>query len=292
VDTEQLKTFLEVSRTRHFGRAAQNLFLSQSAVSSRIKALEDQLGTALFVRNRNDIQLTSTGNRLISHAENILAAWGRAKHDVAVEDESTSSLAIAATPSLWDIALQDWLQKLHKTQPDIAIHGEVLDTDLILRRLMEGSLDLGFSFEPPQVPHIEVKLIASIPLIMVSKQANLSVMQALAQDYILVDWGLSFAIAHARYFPEMAPPAIRLPLGRIALEYLLNCGGSAYLAESTVNSAVDSGQLFKVENAPVIERPAYALFSSDSDQTGIVQTALALLPAEEASEVFSNGNIS
>ncbi|SUC17946.1 transcriptional regulator HdfR [Proteus mirabilis] len=44
MDTELLKTFLEVSKTRHFGRAAESLYLTQSAVSFRIRQLETQLG--------------------------------------------------------------------------------------------------------------------------------------------------------------------------------------------------------------------------------------------------------
>ena len=58
MDTELLKTFLEVNRTRHFGKAAENLYLTQSAVSARIKLLEDLLGTPLFSRARNNVQLT------------------------------------------------------------------------------------------------------------------------------------------------------------------------------------------------------------------------------------------
>ncbi|MDH5327955.1 MAG: LysR family transcriptional regulator [Gammaproteobacteria bacterium] len=277
MDTDQLKTFLEISRTRHFGRAAQNLYLSQSAVSSRIKALEDQLGTPLFVRNRNDIQLTPAGNRLLNHAENILAAWGRAKHDVAIEEEMSTSLAIAATPSLWDIAMQDWLQNLHQRQPHIAVHGEVMETESILRRLMEGSLDLGFTFEPSQRPQIETRQFTSISLIMVSTSNQQSLDQALNHNYVLVDWGLSFAINHARHFPSLRTPGIRLPLGHIAKAYLLNCGGTAYLAESTVVDEINNGQLFKVEDAPIIERTAYAMFSTLTQPEDGLQAVLASL---------------
>lgn len=60
MDTELLKTFLEVSRTRHFGRAAEALYLTQSAVSFRIRQLENQLGVNLFTRHRNNIRLTSS----------------------------------------------------------------------------------------------------------------------------------------------------------------------------------------------------------------------------------------
>ncbi|MDQ4425686.1 LysR family transcriptional regulator, partial [Thalassolituus sp.] len=52
MDTDLLKTFMEVSRTRHFGRAAENLYLTQSAVSFRIRQLEGLLGVELFSRQR------------------------------------------------------------------------------------------------------------------------------------------------------------------------------------------------------------------------------------------------
>ena len=274
MDTGQLKTFLEVSRTRHFGRAARNLFLSQSAVSSRIKALEDQLGTALFIRNRHDIQLTSAGSRLLSHAENILSSWNRAKYDIAIEDEQSSSLAVAGTPSLWDIALQDWLHQMHRQQVDVAIHAEVLDTETMVRRLIEKTLDLGFTFEPPQIAQLDIRQFADISLVMVSSKAYISAAEAIAENYIMVDWGLAFAVAHARHFPDFCAPAIRLPLGRIALEYLLACGGSAYLAEPMAVTAIESGLLHKVEDAPTIERTAFAVFSSHSERGEIVEKAL------------------
>lgn len=184
MDTEQLKTFLEVSRTRHFGRAAQNLFLSQSAVSARIKGLEDQPGTTLFVRSRNDIHLTPAGHRLLSHSESILAAWSRAKQSVAIQDDMETSLAVAGMPSLWDIILQNWLQAMHEKQPGVFIQAEVHDSDTILRRLMEGTLDLGFVFEAPQLAKIESKHIANIPLVMVSSVPGIGTEEAFRQEYV------------------------------------------------------------------------------------------------------------
>lgn len=68
-----------------------------------------------------------------------------------------------------------------------------------------------------------------------------------------------------------------MPLGRIALDYLLACGGSANLAEPMTYSALASGKLFRVNDAPIIERPAYALFSSDSEQAELIQQSLQLL---------------
>ena len=277
MDTEQLKTFLEVSRTRHFGRAAQNLFLSQSTVSARIKGLEDQIGTPLFVRDRNDIHLTPAGHRLLSHSESILAAWNRAKQSVAIQDDMETLLAVAGMPSLWDITLQGWLQAMHKNQPGVVIQAEVHDSDAILRRLMEGTLDLGFVFEAPQMAKIESRLVARIPLILVSSHAGTNSDAAFGQEYILVDWGNTFSISHARHFPDISPPRIRLPLGRIALDYLLACGGSAYLAEPMVSAALASSKLFRVDDAPVIERPAYALYAGNAEQVELIEQSMELI---------------
>lgn len=63
MDLNLLRTFLEVSKTRHFGKAAQNLYLTQSTVSFRIKQLEEQVGIELFIRERNNIMLTISGDR-------------------------------------------------------------------------------------------------------------------------------------------------------------------------------------------------------------------------------------
>lgn len=76
MDTELLKTFLEVSRTRHFGRAAESLYLTQSAVSFRIRQLENQLRES-FTRHRNNIRLTAAGEKLLPYAETLMSTAGR-----------------------------------------------------------------------------------------------------------------------------------------------------------------------------------------------------------------------
>lgn len=82
MDLELLRTFLEVARLRNFGRAAEALYLTQAAVSARIKLLETQLDVQLFDRYKRDIRLTPEGNRLVRHAELLLANWRKARQDV------------------------------------------------------------------------------------------------------------------------------------------------------------------------------------------------------------------
>ena len=284
MDIEFLKTFLEVNRTRHFGKAADNLFVTQSTVSSRVKQLEDSLGAAVFTRTRNAIELTPTGKRLLSYAENIVTTWNRARIETAIEDQEKIPLTIAGMPSLWDIALQEWLCEVTNSCSDYVLQIDVLSQENITSRLRNAMLDLGFVFDIPAYKEIDSVEVDSIPLILVSSKEHDSITSALQDDYILIDWGTSFAITHAKQFPDIANPALRIGLGRIAKEVLLSRGGCAYMPEPMVMNELNTGRLHMVKHAPVIKRSFYAAWPANSDKFTIIEKMLAPFPFRRQSE--------
>lgn len=277
MDIDLLRTFLEVYRTRHFGRTAENLYLTQSAVSARIRLLEETLGAPLFTRTRNDIQLTPAGARMLKYAEAILNAWNRARQDAALGEEAKVSLAIGASYSLWDILLQDWMHRLYGTMPRVALQAEAHGPEMLIRKLLDHALDVAFMFEPPQMAELEVREVASIKLIMVADRPNLTAREAVGNGYIMTDWGTSFAIAHARHFPDMPPPAVRMGLGRMALAFLLHNGGATYLAQQMASEHLASGRLHRVDDAPVIDRQVYVVYPLASERKPLLEQALGLL---------------
>jgi len=288
MDTELLKTFLEVNRTRHFGKAADNLFVSQSAVSARIRQLEALVGTPLFTRDRNNIQPTSAGQKLIAHAERILNSWNRARQDLAQGEDSRAILAVAGEASLWDIALQDWLHWSRGAQPDVGLYVEALGQETQLRRLLDGSLDLAFLFESPQMTRLLSREILRVPLILVASRPGLRADEALADNYVMVDWGTSFAIAHARHFPDMPPPRLRVGLGRLARSVLLELGGSAYLAEAMVADALADGRLHRVEGTPAIDRSAFAVYPAEHEKQAVIDRLLGFFGPGAAPQYSSS----
>jgi DNA-binding transcriptional LysR family regulator len=277
MDIDLLRTFLEVNRTRHFGRAADNLYLSQSAISARIRHLEDQVGAALFTRDRNDIRLTTTGKKLLPHAESIVTAWHRARQEVALGDEIEQSLAVGATPSLGDILMQDWLNSIYRQMPDVAVSADMAGPNELLRRLLDGTIDMALTFEGPQVLRLNVVELASIPLVMVSSRRNIGVQDAVKSNYVMVDWGTSFLITHAKMFTELPSPRLRFGLGRMAHEFVLKNGGSAYLAEPDILGDLEQDRLHRVVDAPVIERSAFVVYPQQSNNSETIERALALL---------------
>lgn len=188
MDIDLLRTFLEVYRTRHFGQAADNLFVTQSAVSARIKLLEETLGVPLFTRSRSNIQLTPMGQRFLCYAESIVTTRNRARQDVAAEQEDAVLLAVGGVPSLWDIVLQSWLDCVYAGFTDVHVNAEVTSSEVILRRLLDGTLDLGFFFEAPQEGGLQAVPTMSVPLVLVCSRPGVSVTEALGKDYVLVDW--------------------------------------------------------------------------------------------------------
>jgi DNA-binding transcriptional LysR family regulator len=284
VDIDLLKTFLEINRTRHFGRAADNLFLTQSAVSSRIRQLEEAVGADLFTRTRNDIQLTPAGSRLLKYAESILNTWNRARQEASLGETNKLSLAVGGMASLWDILLQNWIHTLSQHFPSLVLQAEAHGRDALIRKLRDGVLDVGFMFEPPQAAELHVREIATIRLTMVSSTPALVAREAIGDGYVMVDWGTSFAITHARHFPDMPPPRLRVGLGRMALAFVLERGGAAYLAERTVTEHLARGQLHRVADAPVIDHQVYAVWTSGSDRNALLEQALRFISSTVAPE--------
>jgi len=170
---ELLKTFLEVSRTLHFRIASENLFITQSAVSARIKLLENDLGVMLFDRSQKHLKLTPEGNRLIKHANELLFMWQKTKQDVGIADSDTHQLVIGSMMSIWDIVLQDWLKKIYRNIEDVSLLTNTYSPLELRKSLLSRVIDIAFLFEPPYVEDLISEKVATVPLHLVTTDINL-----------------------------------------------------------------------------------------------------------------------
>jgi DNA-binding transcriptional LysR family regulator len=279
MDLELLRTFLELNRTRHFGRTAESLFVTQAAVSSRLKSLEDQLGVTLFDRTTREMRLTPEGGRLIRHSEKLIAAWRAARQDVSLA-EASQQLVIGGSLRLWDVLLQRWLHDLRRNYPRLAIIAEAQSPDYLTRKLVDGTLDVAILLEPAQLDIMQVREIAAVEFVLVSSDHGLSVDQALAKNYVFVDWGLSFGLDHRRTFPDASEAITRVSHAKMALEYISLIGGSAYLPRRMVDKDVEMGLLHQVEDAPTFTRQAYATFPVRSPRLNLIEKSLALVRSD------------
>lgn len=273
MDIELLRTFLEVERLRHFRKAADELFVTQAAVSSRIKLLEETLGVALFTRHRRQIDLTPEGHRFKRYAERLIAEWRKARHDVSL-GQSVAQLAIGATTRVWDGGMQEWVHDVHRAYPELALILESHTPETLVRRLLDGQLDLGFIMEPPQIDVLEINEVAQLELVLVSSQQGLDIEQAMGAGYIAIDWGLSVDLQLRRLYPDAVESALRISSATTALDFLQEFGGAAYLASREIADEIKGGELFLVKGAKPIQRSVYAVYPVRTDRKDMINSAI------------------
>ena len=284
MDTELLRTFLEVRQTRHFARAARNLSVTQAAVSARIRLLEDLVGQRLLTRARNNIQLTEAGRLLLPYAESVLSSWNQALLELSGEEGLGPPLTIGCLPSLREVYLEDWLFTLLGGPPIAPLRIESWNTVELIQRLREGAISVGIVYEPPRAADLWAEPVARFELLLVATRDDVVAASGLPR-YIYVDWGLSFAVAHARTLGALASARLRVDSPVLARRLLLDGagtghddgnGGSAYLARPMVAEELRSGRLFTVPDAPVMVRDVFLVGSRERDNPLLDQLVATL----------------
>lgn len=265
MDIGLLRTFLEVSKTRHFGKAADNLYLTQSAVSFRVRQLEGLVGVPLFSRQRNNITLTSAGERLIPHAQNILAAWQMALQDVGVPEAQEMHLSLGGISNLWGTFLQSMIPKLAEAFPLISIRTEINTHLELSRALISGRVDIAVVLDPPNLAELKATPIGQLELVLVSSQAELKLTNIETVGYVFVDWGTAFNIKHAKRIKTPVAPILHTEQSQIALEFLLTNGGAAFLPRAQIETYLNENQLFLVEGLKPVKRTVYAVCGKENE---------------------------
>jgi DNA-binding transcriptional LysR family regulator len=276
MDIKVYKTFLEVAQVKHFGRAAENLYITQAAVSARIKQLETFYGVKLFGRHRNAIQLSSAGERLVSYAQTLVRTIEQSKAELLLSNEQTTQLSIAGTPNLWDAYLQRCLSLVTNAFSGYGFNAQSLSREQICRALVDRTLDIGLSFDPLKSDELVEIHVADLELILVASSPK-SQVEALKNGYVYVDWGTKFASDHALRYRHLPSPYLSTSTGRIALDFILEKGGSAYLPSSLVAPFLCSGQLFRVTQEPPWTRPVFLSYRGDSPAHVEIDKVKALL---------------
>ncbi|MDC9821917.1 HTH-type transcriptional regulator HdfR [Pectobacterium polonicum] len=267
MDTELLKTFLEVSRTRHFGRAAESLYLTQSAVSFRIRQLETQLGANLFTRHRNNIRLTPAGERLLPYAESLIGTWQIAKKEVA-RSQQHSLLSVGATASLWEVYLTPWLQSLYQQRPLLQLEARIALRHSLVKQLHERQLDLLITTEPPKMEELASQLLGNFSLSLFAAEAHPPGQEL---PYIKLEWGADFHQQETRLLASEQLPVLTTTSAHLTRQLLEITGGCAFLPSHWLQTYTNLRIVG--DNQPVV-RPFYAVWLQNSDQQTMIRQLL------------------
>lgn len=270
MDIDQARTFLAITAHGSFLAAADYLHVTQSTVSARIQRLEQELGIRLFVRNRAGAALTVGGRRFAEFAKRLVLTAEQARQQVGLPSRYRATLRVGGRIALWDDLLPTWVRWLRAQTEAVAIRSEIGFEDDLMRRLIEGALDIGVMYSPSHSPGLVVEHLFDETLILVSSRAN---DRGPLDDYIYVDWGPAFDIQHAQSYPDLEPPPLMVNIGWLGVQLMRANGGSCYLPIRMARPLLAAGQLFEVSAAARYPHPVYMVYAKDSDNSVL---ALAL----------------
>lgn len=143
INFELYKVFYHAAKNLNFSKAAENLFISQSAVSQSIKQLEKNLGTKLFFRHSKSMKLTSEGELLFKHIEkafNFIKSGEKALY--AISNMIQGEIRIGASDTICKYFLIPYFKKFHENYPGIKIQITNRPSPVCTELLKKGNIDV------------------------------------------------------------------------------------------------------------------------------------------------------
>lgn len=151
ISIKNLQAFTVLAKCQSFAEAAQQLHISQPALSSSIKKMEGQLGGALFSRSTRSVKLSPEGVSFLPVAKRLLDDWDNALDDVKqLFKLEKGLLTIASMPSFAEGVLPDLLASFGYAQPNIGIRVHDVVMELAIDSVLSERSEIGFVFEPEE----------------------------------------------------------------------------------------------------------------------------------------------
>lgn len=257
MDVQLAKTFLQVVRTGSLISAAAQLHITQTAVTARIKKLEQQLNCRLFVRDQAGARLTPNGEKFLVYANQLVEAWEAAVRTLPLPDTYSDVFRFGAETSLANPLVLHWTARLRAAFPDRSIRSELSDRMQIQQRVRAGLLDVALVFEPEYVAGIQVEEVVQEKLV----RARVT---GLPGGYVYVDWGPEFRRGHDRAMPEHAKSSVYFDFGPTALQYVLLFGGEGYFRTRVIQPYIEQGTIELVSDSPEFSYPIFAVYAKSS----------------------------
>jgi DNA-binding transcriptional LysR family regulator len=143
-----VEAFYWVAALKSITLAAEKLFLTQSAMSSRIATLEDELGVLLLDRSGKQFRLTAAGTRFLVFSEKLLALQRDAKAEMGAGTVTAVAMRIGAIESVLHSWLIPWLEKMRADHPELELELTVETTPILTDQIQRGALDMVFAALP------------------------------------------------------------------------------------------------------------------------------------------------
>jgi len=166
MDLREMRYFLALAEEKNFGRAAERLHIAQPPLSRQIRAMEDELGAALFIRTPKGVELTEAGQTLLDEVPNLLALAQRARERTRRAGQGLiGQLDVGLFGSGVLDVIPRMLARFHAARPDVKIKLHNLTKAEQLQALRERRLTVGFNRLVPEDEDLVIEPILREPLV-------------------------------------------------------------------------------------------------------------------------------
>jgi DNA-binding transcriptional LysR family regulator len=292
----QLEAFVEAARTGHVGRAAEALFITQPAMSARLKGIESSLGVELLVRTGRGVRLSEAGKAFLPFAQRALESVTDGRQLVAeLSRGGEGRLAIGAAPAVSTSVLPGMLARFRAAKPNAQLIVRTGHSEEVLELVLREQVDLGLVRELRH-PDIVATPLYDDELVLVFEPSHafatrraIKVAEVASEHLILFDRTSSYhELTSTLFRQEGVLPRGVMELDTIdAAKKMVEQGlGVALLPHTAVASELASGRLIsgKLADAKAIRRRIVAVRRRDAGSSGLVSAFLEI-PAEPAAGV-------
>jgi LysR family transcriptional regulator, low CO2-responsive transcriptional regulator len=209
VSLRQLRVFEAVARQLSYTRAAEELHLSQPAVSMQVRQLEDEVGLPLFEKLGKTIALTEAGRELYHYSRSInrsLQEMEEVLQAMKGVNRGRLSVAVASTVNYFAPKL---LAVFHQRYPGIALRLDVTNREQLVRLLEANAVDMVLMGQPPEAVDVESEAFMENPLVVIAPpehplagERNIDVARLASEVFVMREPGSGTRQAMERFFAE------------------------------------------------------------------------------------------
>lgn len=253
MNSEELKTFILLTKVKNFTLAAEQLFIAQSTVTNRISELEKEVGKRLFSRGSKTVALTEEGKIFLKYAERIIELQGASIEEMNAVSAYTRKFSIGAINATYESYVRPLIDACLKDNEVTSVKvtlGHSLD---LIQLLQDNVLDVVFSSVPLKRIGYVCKVFDSDRLVLVTGKGSNNFPDGITQDqlthipYLMCNFALSEVGAFIRsLFPQNYVFRMEVDNSSKLLHYLEQGLGYSFLPYKLIKSELDNGRLEEV----------------------------------------------
>ena len=259
INLEFYKTFYYVAKNGSISRAANELFISQPAVSKTIKILEEQIGTSLLMRKPDGVTLTQAGEILYKKIKDAMDLVWSAENDLeSFISQDSGTISIGASKTIIHEYLLPYLASFHKLHPNIHFHIYTNSKEELIKKAKMGIIDLLFMNCPSDLPNdfhiIKVMdlhdvLVASEDLVNY-KNKKFKIQDLETMPLLLLNKGTvlrSHFDDFCTKYKLNVHPIMELDSNTLIKDFTKNGFGVGLLTKEHIKKELDNGKLFLLD---------------------------------------------